>query len=131
MPEYWAIRVPQAIPVNPIPEKEVPGMPRARRTLATIFIPFTMMSVSIEEKVSCIPMNHPLKAIRLKVAGAAHILMWKYLSANALTSSEHWTNTNISFWKGHWIKMRSKADSTAALSPLLRLAAQAPQSSRP
>ena len=76
-------------------------------------------------------MNHPLKAIRLKVAGAAHILMWKYLSANALTSSEHWTNTNISFWKGHWIKMRSKADSTAALSPLLRLAAQAPQSSRP
>ena len=48
-----------------------PGMPRARMMLATIFIPFTMISVSIELKVSCIPMNQPRITIRLNVAGAA------------------------------------------------------------
>ena len=70
-PLYWAMKVPQAMPVKPMPLNEVPGMPRARKTLATMFMPFTMMSVSIELKVSCIPMNHPLITIRLKVAGAA------------------------------------------------------------
>ena len=74
-PEYWAITVPQAMPVNPIPWKDVPLRPRASRMLATIFTPLTVMSVSIELNVSCIPMNHPLRAIRLNVAGAAHTLM--------------------------------------------------------
>ena len=70
-PLYWAMKVPHAIPVKPMPVKEVPGTPRARKMLATIFIPFTMRSVSIELKVSCIPMNQPLITIRLNVAGAA------------------------------------------------------------
>ncbi len=70
-PLYWAMKVPQAMPEKPMPLKEVPGMPRARMMLATIFIPFTMISVSIELKVSCIPMNQPRITIRLNVAGAA------------------------------------------------------------
>ena len=130
-PEYWAMNVPQAIPEKPMPEKEEPGMPRANRMLATIFIPLTIMSVSIDENVSCIPMNQPLRVIRLKVAGAAQILMWKYLRASVLTSSELCTNKNISFWKGHWMRIRKRAEIIAAPSPFFRSARQASQSSRP
>ena len=74
-PVYWAMKVPQAMPLKPIPLKPVPGTPIARNMLARMLIPFTTRSVSIELKESCIPMNQPLKAMRLKVAGAAHILM--------------------------------------------------------
>ena len=75
MPEYWAITVPQAIPTKPIPWKEVPGMPRARNMLMMMFTPLTITSVSIELKLSCIPMNQPLSTIRHKVAGAAQTLI--------------------------------------------------------
>ena len=61
----------------------------------------TIRSVVIELTVSCIPMNQPLNANRLKVAGAAQILMKKYCRARSLTSSELSTTRKASFVNGH------------------------------
>ena len=74
-PAYWAATVPHAIPTNPNPWKAVPLIPSASKMLAMMFTPLTVTSVSIELKLSCIPMNQPLNVIRHKVAGAAQILM--------------------------------------------------------
>ena len=79
-PEYWATTVPSAIPENPMAGST---MPRAREMLMRIFIPLTTKSVTIGLTLSCIPMNQPFRAIRLKVAGAAHILMKKYFEASS------------------------------------------------
>ena len=109
----------------------VPGIPRARNMLARILTPFTITSVSIELKVSCIPMNQPRKAIRLRVAGAAQILMKKYLSARDLTSAEQSTRRNTSFWNGHWT-IRSASDIRRAVPTARnRCVLHSCQSSRP
>ena len=69
-PEYWATTVPAAIPANPIT--------MASTMLMRMFIPLTTRSVVIGLTLSCMPMNQPFRAIRLSVAGAAHIRMKKY-----------------------------------------------------
>ena len=88
-PEYCATTVPAAMPENPIPSINVPVdgrvMPRARMMLIRTFIPLTTKSAIIALTLSCIPMNQPFKAIRLRVAGAAQILMKKYCEASSRT----------------------------------------------
>ncbi len=74
-PEYCAATVPKAIPLKPRPSNPVPGIPKVRSMLNRMLPPFTIKSVSIELNVSCIPMNHPRNAIRLRVAGAAQTRM--------------------------------------------------------
>ena len=102
-PEYWAMRVPAAIPSKPIPSKrKPPNVNPIARTMLTRTLPrLTMKSTIIGFTLSCIPMNQPLSAIRDNVAGAAHILIWKYLSASSLTSGEHLTKRKAKSTKTH------------------------------
>ena len=81
----------------------------------------TIRSVAIELTVSCIPMNQPLNANRLKVAGAAQILMKKYCRARSRTVSEHSTTRNAAFAKGHCISNMPRAISRANPTPRARI----------
>ena len=76
---YCAATVPRAIPAIPI------FMGNANITLNTILKTFTTISVTIGLNVFCMPMNHPLNANRLNVAGAAQIRIKKYSLAIAST----------------------------------------------
>lgn len=78
-PEYCARSVPQATPAKPR------GVLRVNKRLATILTIFTKTSIAIGLTVSCIPMNQPLNTNMESVAGAAHILMLKYVSASSFT----------------------------------------------
>ena len=110
-PQYWAIRVPAAIPSKPRPCQ--PPSPKLSRMLEAMFTTLIIRSVHIELIESCIPTNQPLKAISEMVAGAAHILMRKYLAASSSTSSEALVTAPTSLRKGLWISRHTRA--TAAL----------------
>ena len=134
-PEYCAATVPAAIPKNPMPLTNTPAdgrvMPNASTTLIRIFIPLTTKSVIIALTLSCIPMNQPLRAIRLKVAGAAHILMKKYLEASSRTWGVQSTTRKAALTKIHWIRIRQNAIPREMPNALVRILAHSFQSCFP
>ena len=99
--------------------------------LAAMLTPFTTRSVIMELNESCIPMNHPLKAIRPSVAGAAQTRMKKYLSASPLTSEELSTRRKASFVKGHCINRMRAAQPSASSTARIRMRAHSRRSPRP
>ena len=110
-PLYCATTVPAGIPTNPIPSMPTSPtwIPNASTILIRTFMILTVRSTVIALTLSCIPMNQPLNAINDRVAGAAQILMKKYLDASSCTSGVHSTNRNAAFTNIHWIIMRTAA----------------------
>ena len=100
-------------------------------TLAAILTPLTTRSVIMELNESCIPMNHPRKAIRPSVAGAAHTRMKKYFSASSRTSDELSTSRNAIFVKGHCIRRMRAAQPSASSTARIRMRAHSRRSPRP
>ena len=98
-------------------------MPRARMMLRATFSPLTTRSVSIELTESCIPMNQPLNAIRLSVAGAAQTRRKKYFSASVLTSGVQWMARKANFVKG--VRTLRTRSAMARASPTLRTSRRA------
>ena len=132
-PEYWATTVPAATPTKPIPPICQPPRvnPRARTTLIRIFIPLTVKSVSIGLTLSCIPMNQPLRAIRLRVAGAAQIRTKKYLAASSRTSGVESTTRKAAWTKTHCIAMSTRAQASAIPRARANMRAHSRLSPRP
>ena len=103
-----------------MPAKPRPGQPKAPRPsnmLAAMFTPFTTKSVHMLLLLSCMPMNHPRKAIRLSVAGAAQTLMKKYSLARETTSRLLLTSRRASLAKGHCRSRTAAAKSSARPRP--------------
>ena len=132
-PVYCAMTVPQAMPLNPIPSKDTAPawIPRARTMLETALITFTARSVAIGLIPSCIPMNHPFNAIRLRVAGAAHMRMKKYPDARASTSGEQSTKRKAPLTKSHCMAISTTDESIASPTALVRMRPAALSSPRP
>ena len=99
--------------------------------LIRTFIPLTTKSVTIGLTLSCMPMNHPLKAIRDKVAGAAHILMKKYFDASSRTSGVQSTTQNAALTNIHWMAMSTSANANDIPSARVRILAHSLSSFRP
>ena len=133
-PIHWAARVPIATPSNPNAATTfVPFTlnPSARTMLSRMLIPFTVISATIALTLSCMPMNHPFRAIRQRVAGAAHILMKKYLDANARTSGVQSTTRKAAFTNIHCTAMRNTAMARDMASARNRMPAHSLLSSLP
>ncbi len=130
-PEYCARTVPHAMPEKPTPSKEVPGMPSDRNMLAITLMPFTTRSVNMELMESCMPMNQPLRDIRLRVAGAAQTLTKKYSRARSLASGEHLTTRNESLMNGHCNSNITTAAASARATPFTSTSTLSCQSARP
>ena len=130
-PEYWATTVPAAIPAKPIPSYPRGFIPRARTMLMSTFIPLTVKSVAIGLTLSCIPMNHPLKAIRPRVAGAAHMRMKKYFEASERTSGVQSTTRKAALTNIHWMAIRAKAHARAIPKARVKIRAHSFLSPRP
>ena len=113
-PLYCAATVPTAIPLKPIP-------PVAKRMLRATLSTLTRMSVIIGETLSCMPMNQPFTAIMLSVAGAAHILMKKYLRASSPTCGEQSSTRKAPLMKIHWIAIRKTEQARAMPNALERI----------
>ena len=133
-PVHCATTVPAAIPVNPIPRMiSCPPIvkPRASTKLIRMFIPLTVTSATIADTLSCMPMNQPFKAIRLKVAGAAQILTKKYSEASSRTCGEQSTTRKAAFTNIHCIAIRSNAIASDIPNALERIRAHSLRSPRP
>ena len=130
-PRYWAATVPVATPSKPIPLMPRAGIPTERAMLATMLTTLTTVSVTIELKVSCIPMNQPLTTIRDIVAGEHRILIVKYLTARFRTSSEQSTKQKKRWQNGRWRAIMAREIAKAVASPLSRVLTQSVQSSLP
>ena len=72
-------------------------------------------------KLSCRPMNHPLKANSESVAGAAQMRMWKYRVASSRTSGEQSTTRKASHTTAHCRAMSTTPDRTAMRSARIRM----------
>ena len=118
-PDHWAITVPRAMPGKPRP-CQVP-MPRVRMMLAAMFTRFTVRSVSMLLKVSCMPMNQPLRTIRLSVAGAAQMRMRMYCAASAATPGVALRNSRLNFDSGHPSTSSTAAIPSASITPRRRI----------
>ena len=77
------------------------------------------------------PMNQPLMAIRLRVAGAAHTRIKKYLRAKMATSSEQGTIASAAVTKSHCTNHISAAPIKAMPTLCPKRRAHCSRSSRP
>ena len=106
-------------------------MPRASTKLISTLVPLTVRSTAIGLTLSCIPMNQPLKAIRLRVAGAAHIRMKKYFEASSRTSGVHSMTRKAALTNTHWMRISSRAQARAIPNDLANMRAHSLRSPLP
>ena len=90
--------------------------------LAAMFTMFTVRSVSIELTLSCIPMNQPLRAIRLRVAGAAQMRMMTYWMASWATPGVASRKMRARREMGHCSTISNAANPSDSFSALTRIA---------
>ena len=111
--------VPRGIPTNPRP-CQLP-IPKLSIMLAAMFTMFTVRSVSIELTLSCIPMNQPLRAIRLRVAGAAQMRMMTYWMASWATPGVASRKMRARREMGHCSTISNAANPSDSFSALTRI----------